>query len=90
MCSCVIVPLSAIDFDEFLTMYKRLFILCKSVVSHDVSDITMLSPRKMGEVQTSSKIPALTKKVGLPLWLMHNEIMVIDYSLLETTAAFGP
>ena len=34
---------AGIDFDEFLAMYKRLFVLCKSVVSNDVTDL--LSPR---------------------------------------------
>ena len=28
-----------IEFDEFLGMYRRLFVLCRGVVSHDVSDI---------------------------------------------------
>ncbi|CAL1544508.1 unnamed protein product [Lymnaea stagnalis] len=30
---------SSIDFDEFLGMYKRLFLLCRTVVSEDVADI---------------------------------------------------
>ncbi|XP_019646940.1 PREDICTED: FGFR1 oncogene partner-like isoform X2 [Branchiostoma belcheri] len=36
---------NTIDFDEFLGMYKRLFVLCRSVVASDVSDITLSSPR---------------------------------------------
>ena len=38
-------------------MYKRLFVLCKSVVSEDVADITLNSPR--------SKIPGPPKKVAI-------------------------
>ncbi len=30
---------TGIEFDEFLDMYRRLFVLCRSVVSHDVSDL---------------------------------------------------
>ncbi len=56
--------ISAIDFEEFLDMYKRLFVLCKSVVSHDVCDITMTSPRKLSDTMPApSKIPAPRKKV---------------------------
>ncbi|CAH1799591.1 unnamed protein product [Owenia fusiformis] len=51
---------NTIDFDEFLQMYKRLFVLCKSVVSHDISDITLQSPRRLSD--TPSKIPAPIKK----------------------------
>lgn len=51
----------AIDFDEFLSMYKRLFVLCKSVVSHDISDIMPASPRRLADVQSPTKIPV--KKV---------------------------
>ncbi|XP_077976878.1 uncharacterized protein LOC144432527 [Glandiceps talaboti] len=36
---------SGIDFDEFLGMYRRLFVLCKGVVAHDVSDLVATSPR---------------------------------------------
>ena len=37
--------LTGIDFTEFLDMYKRLFVLSKSVVSQDVHDIVRNSPR---------------------------------------------
>lgn len=30
---------AGIDFDEFLKMYKRLFIQCRTVISGDVSDL---------------------------------------------------
>lgn len=30
---------SGISFDEFIDMYKRLFLLCRTVVSGEVSDI---------------------------------------------------
>ncbi|XP_078086224.1 centrosomal protein 43 isoform X7 [Mustelus asterias] len=50
-----------IDFDEFLGMYKRLFIQCRSVVAQDATDIVQ-SPRKLPEgrqtaLNTGSKIP---------------------------------
>ncbi|EDV24535.1 FGFR1 oncogene partner [Trichoplax sp. H2] len=38
---------SSIEFNEFLSMYKRLFILCKAKISQDVADIVgPLSPNK--------------------------------------------
>ncbi|XP_071955883.1 centrosomal protein 43-like isoform X2 [Antedon mediterranea] len=45
---------SGIDFEEFLGMYKRLFIHCKSVVAHDVSDILTGSQPKsaIGSIKT--------------------------------------
>uniref|UniRef100_UPI00398F549E centrosomal protein 43 isoform X2 n=1 Tax=Pristiophorus japonicus TaxID=55135 RepID=UPI00398F549E len=52
---------NVIDFDEFLGMYKRLFIQCRSVVAQDVADIVQ-PPRKLPEgrqsaLNTGSKIP---------------------------------
>ena len=45
-------------------MYKRLFVLCKSVVSHDVSDITLASPRRLSDTAPATRIPSRTKKVA--------------------------
>ncbi|XP_063299435.1 centrosomal protein 43 isoform X2 [Pelobates fuscus] len=42
---------NGIDFREFIGMYKRLFIHCRSVVAHDVSDIH--SPRRTADAKTS-------------------------------------
>ncbi|XP_048239701.1 centrosomal protein 43-like isoform X6 [Haliotis rufescens] len=42
-----------IDFEEFLGMYKRLFLLCRTVVSDDVGDIVPTSPKKMRDVPSS-------------------------------------
>ncbi|XP_013403917.1 FGFR1 oncogene partner isoform X2 [Lingula anatina] len=53
---------NAIDFDEFLSMYKRLFVLCKSVVSHDISDFVPTSPRRTVDTTVGSKIPQPAKK----------------------------
>ncbi|XP_078412883.1 centrosomal protein 43 isoform X2 [Cetorhinus maximus] len=52
---------SVVDFDEFLRMYKRLFIQCRSVVAQDATDIVQ-SPCKLSEgrqtaLNTGSKIP---------------------------------
>ncbi|KAK3577973.1 hypothetical protein CHS0354_008917 [Potamilus streckersoni] len=45
---------SSISFNEFLGMYKRLFLLCRSVVSGDVADIvTPRSPNKSTSSQHS-------------------------------------
>ncbi|KAM4772641.1 centrosomal protein 43 isoform 2-T2 [Rhinophrynus dorsalis] len=45
---------NGIDFHEFIGMYKRLFIHCRSVVAHDVSDI-IHSPRRALEGKTCSQ-----------------------------------
>ncbi|XP_041473556.1 centrosomal protein 43-like isoform X1 [Lytechinus variegatus] len=34
---------SVIDFEEFLAMYRRLFVVCRSVVSHDIEDLVPTS-----------------------------------------------
>ncbi|XP_075452927.1 centrosomal protein 43 isoform X2 [Ascaphus truei] len=44
---------NGIDFHEFIGMYKRFFIHCRSVVTHDVSDI-IHSPRRIPEGKTSA------------------------------------
>ncbi|XP_067845315.1 FGFR1 oncogene partner isoform X2 [Heptranchias perlo] len=44
---------NVIDFDEFLGMYKRLFIQCRSVVAQDVTDIVQV-PRKLPEGRQSA------------------------------------
>ncbi|XP_071509182.1 centrosomal protein 43-like [Diadema antillarum] len=48
---------SVIDFDEFLAMYRRLFVTCRSVVSHDINDIVPSSKVRFAEDhgQTSTK-----------------------------------
>uniref|UniRef100_A0A8C5M603 Centrosomal protein 43 n=1 Tax=Leptobrachium leishanense TaxID=445787 RepID=A0A8C5M603_9ANUR len=45
---------NGIDFHEFIGMYKRLFIHCRSVVAHDVSDI-IHSPRRALDGKTSAQ-----------------------------------
>lgn len=45
---------NGIDFHEFIGMYKRLFIHCRSVVAHDVSDI-IHSPRRAFDGRTSAQ-----------------------------------
>ncbi|XP_038076961.1 centrosomal protein 43-like [Patiria miniata] len=40
---------SGIDFDEFLGMYRRLFVVCRSVVSSDVADISPQSQRRLSD-----------------------------------------
>lgn len=56
---------TAIDFQEFLEMYKRLFVLCKSSISGDIRDFTLNSPRPVSEefnMFSHNKVP---KKVKL-------------------------
>ncbi|KAL8606794.1 hypothetical protein ACOMHN_049623 [Nucella lapillus] len=45
-----------IDFEEFVGMYKRLFLQCRSVVSHDVEDIVSPSKKSPQSVPLSLKI----------------------------------
>ncbi|XP_053316739.1 centrosomal protein 43 isoform X2 [Spea bombifrons] len=45
---------NGIDFREFIGMYKRLFIQCRSVVAHDVPDI-IHSPRRMLDGKSSAQ-----------------------------------
>ncbi|KAM8952935.1 centrosomal protein 43 [Pelodytes ibericus] len=45
---------NGIDFREFIGMYKRLFIHCRSVVAHDVSEI-IISPRRLLDGKTSTQ-----------------------------------
>ncbi|XP_038659005.1 FGFR1 oncogene partner isoform X3 [Scyliorhinus canicula] len=57
-----------IDFDEFLGMYKRLFIQCRSVVAPDATDMVQ-SPRKLSEgrqttLNTSSKDEEIPRYKG--------------------------
>ncbi|KAF6023557.1 FGFR1OP [Bugula neritina] len=48
---------AGIDFDEFLDLYRRLFITCRSVVSHDLSDIIGPISTPRSPSPRSSKIP---------------------------------
>ena len=54
---------AAIDFEEFLVMYKRLFVLNKSAASQDISDVIIPSPRTAGA--GVSRIPAPLRKVSI-------------------------
>nr|KAI8758666.1 FGFR1 oncogene partner-like isoform X5 [Biomphalaria glabrata] len=58
---------SSIDFDEFLDMYKRLFLLCRTVVSDDVGELvspthkpaSKTSPQhQVNQVKQQSKKPS--------------------------------
>ncbi|XP_046573621.1 centrosomal protein 43-like isoform X4 [Haliotis rubra] len=42
-----------IDFEEFLVMYKRLFLLCRTVVAGDVEDILPTTSKKLRDVPAS-------------------------------------
>ncbi|XP_018117610.1 centrosomal protein 43 L homeolog isoform X1 [Xenopus laevis] len=46
---------NGINFHEFIGMYKRLFIHCRSVVTHDIPDI-IHSPRRSLEAKASSQV----------------------------------
>ncbi|XP_051867722.1 FGFR1 oncogene partner isoform X3 [Pristis pectinata] len=64
---------NAIDYDEFLGMYKRLFIQCRSVVAQDISGMVQ-SPRKTPEGRQSS---------------LNIGSKVIDTNLGDTSIASG-
>ncbi|BFZ09479.1 hypothetical protein BsWGS_12518 [Bradybaena similaris] len=53
---------SSIDFNEFLGMYKRLFLLCRTVVASDVEDI--ISPSSKPEVK---KVQQVAQQHNSPL-----------------------
>ena len=66
--SCYVI--TGIDFDEFLDLYRRLFISCRSVVSHDVSDLVpVTTPRSPSPRQ--SKIPIKVSERGLSRLVQH-------------------
>jgi len=44
-----------IDFEEFLAIYKRIFMLSKSTVAEHVNDITLQAPKL---------VPAVLKKAS--------------------------
>ena len=52
-----------IDFDEFLGMYRRLFVVCRSVVSGDIADINPQSQRRLSD---SMKHGIMLKPVSDP------------------------
>lgn len=55
-----------IDFNEFLNLYRSFFVLSKSVVSHDVSDI-LLSPKQLSPMsKIPIKMPDVKKTVDKP------------------------
>ena len=53
---------SGISFQEFLSMYRRLFLQCRSVVAGDVADIlSPTSPNKSVSSPLSNKVSAQIK-----------------------------
>lgn len=84
--------LTAIDFDEFLGMYKRLFVQCRSVVSNDMA--MLMSPRRSPDL--TSKIPSPTKRVSsarttksLRLFIFHTllHLKINDHILGPSNSA---
>ncbi|KAJ8270997.1 hypothetical protein GJAV_G00121620 [Gymnothorax javanicus] len=83
---------NSIDFQEFLGMYKRLFIQCRSVVCSDASDIPQ-TPSKFSEekicTSPSSKIPRYKG------FLKHGEeeekggTKAVEVSHSDTSVTFG-
>lgn len=80
---------SSIDFDEFLGMYKRLFLLCRTVVSEDIADI--VSPthkpgvKQQATSQPNKHIISKTSKSD-----NHNSPPKIDHSTPKgNTSAMG-
>ncbi len=82
---------SAIDFEEFLDMYKRLFVLCKSVVSKDVSELTRSSPRIVSDKQKSTKKFNSSKMVASTKVKKYRDgfyILPISFILLSYISSF--
>ncbi|XP_069788234.1 centrosomal protein 43 isoform X2 [Narcine bancroftii] len=84
---------NAIDYDEFLGMYKRLFIQCRSVVTQGISD-TVQSPRKIPEGRQStlnigSKIPRYKGTGKVKENGEKAGEKVVDTNLGDTSVAMG-
>ncbi|XP_051867721.1 FGFR1 oncogene partner isoform X2 [Pristis pectinata] len=84
---------NAIDYDEFLGMYKRLFIQCRSVVAQDISGMVQ-SPRKTPEGRQSSlnigsKIPRYKGTGKVKESGEKAGEKVIDTNLGDTSIASG-
>ncbi|XP_071819142.1 centrosomal protein 43-like isoform X2 [Apostichopus japonicus] len=58
---------SGIEFDEFLGMYKRLFILCRGVIAHHAGDMVPVAQRTpaIGSAQSDMKGPKVNGSTNL-------------------------
>ncbi|XP_072907855.1 centrosomal protein 43 isoform X2 [Hemitrygon akajei] len=81
---------NAIDYDEFLGMYKSLFIQCRSVVVQDTSGMVQ-SPRKIpeGRQNVGSKIPRYKGTGKVKESGEKAGAKVIDTNLGDTSMASG-
>ncbi|XP_059842619.1 FGFR1 oncogene partner isoform X3 [Hypanus sabinus] len=81
---------NAIDYDEFLGMYKSLFIQCRSVVVQDTSGMVQ-SPRKIpeGRQNVGSKIPRYKGTGKVKESGEKAGAKVIDTNLGDTSVASG-
>ncbi|XP_053567080.1 centrosomal protein 43 isoform X2 [Bombina bombina] len=70
---------NGIDFHEFIGMYKRLFIHCRSVVTHDVSDI-LHSPRR---IEGKPSVPGTQNKVIDTNGEKHNIVYIDSKKKIE-------
>ena len=49
-----------IDFEEFLAIYKRVFVLSKSTVGDSINDITLQAPKLVpAELSKASQLPCI-------------------------------
>ncbi|XP_041106447.1 FGFR1 oncogene partner isoform X3 [Polyodon spathula] len=68
---------NSIDFDEFLGMYKRLFIQCRSVVTNDMSDIVQTPSKfhdeKLHFTSVSKVIETSHSELSLPTGGVKNK-----------------
>ncbi|XP_072121956.1 centrosomal protein 43 isoform X2 [Mobula birostris] len=81
---------NAIDYDEFLGMYRSLFIQCRSVVVQDISGMVQ-SPRKIpeGRQNVGSKIPRYKGTGKVKESEEKAGAKVIDTNLGDTSMASG-
>uniref|UniRef100_A0A0B7A955 Centrosomal protein 43 n=1 Tax=Arion vulgaris TaxID=1028688 RepID=A0A0B7A955_9EUPU len=82
---------SSIDFNEFLGMYKRLFLLCRTVVASDVDEI--LSPSNKPELKKISQEqqlnPVITKSSPAPPKVDSHSNNVTKHSIHSVGEDFG-
>uniref|UniRef100_A0A3P8Y0R3 Centrosomal protein 43 n=1 Tax=Esox lucius TaxID=8010 RepID=A0A3P8Y0R3_ESOLU len=81
----------SVDFQEFLGLYKHFFSQCRSVVSHDCSDV-FLNPSRYTEEKTSlvSKIPRYKgRKHNAHEEKADSKGVEVHHSNSETSLSFG-
>ncbi len=69
LCYSIDCHVTGIDFEEFLEMYQRLFLLCRTVVSGELGDVPPTTAKKMKDFPASAP-----SKVEMSLVVLINSI----------------